>query len=84
MIGSLEEKGRHSILQSHAALSSQVFILQQDNDPKHTSRLGATSEENKTTMASTVIELVWDELDGTVKAKQPASATHLWEPLQQC
>ena len=30
------------------------------------------------------IELVWDELDRRVKAKQPTSATHLWELLQQC
>ena len=30
------------------------------------------------------IELVWDELDRWVKAKQPTSATHLWELLQQC
>ena len=30
------------------------------------------------------IELVWDELDRRMKAKQPASATHLWELLQQC
>ena len=29
------------------------------------------------------IELVWDELDRRVKAKQPTSATHLWELLQQ-
>ena len=30
------------------------------------------------------IKLVWDELDRRVKAKQPTSATHLWELLQQC
>ena len=30
------------------------------------------------------IELVWDELDRSVKAKQPTSATHLWELLQHC
>ena len=29
------------------------------------------------------IKLVWDELDRKVKAKQPTSATHLWELLQQ-
>ena len=29
------------------------------------------------------IEVVWDELDRRVKAKQPTSATHLWELLQQ-
>ena len=30
------------------------------------------------------VELVWDELDRRVKAKQPTSATHLWELRQQC
>ena len=30
------------------------------------------------------IEQVWDELDRRVKAKQPTSAIHLWELLQQC
>ena len=30
------------------------------------------------------IELVWDELDRRVKAKQPTSTTHLWELLQEC
>ena len=40
-------------------------------------------------MTSTVsrlkpIELVWDELDRRMKAKQPTSAAHLWELLQQC
>ena len=30
------------------------------------------------------IKLVWNELDRRVKAKQPTSATHLWELLQQC
>lgn len=29
------------------------------------------------------IELVWDELDRRVKAKQPKSAKHLWKLLQQ-
>lgn len=35
-------------------------------------------------MASTVTELVWEELDKRVKAKQLANATHLRERLQQC
>ena len=30
------------------------------------------------------VELVWDELDRRVKAKQPTSTTRLWELLQQC
>ena len=29
-------------------------------------------------------EMVWDELDCRVKAKQPTSAQHLWELLQDC
>ena len=29
------------------------------------------------------IKLVWDELHRGVKAKQPTSFRHLWEPLQQ-
>lgn len=29
------------------------------------------------------VELVWDELDKRVKTKQPTSAPHLWELLQQ-
>ena len=42
--GTLNQKGYHSILQCHAIpsglrLVGQGFILQQDNDPKHTSRL---------------------------------------------
>jgi hypothetical protein len=30
------------------------------------------------------IEMVWDELDRRVKEKQPASAQHIWELLQDC
>ena len=30
------------------------------------------------------IELVWDEMDRRMKAKEPTRATHLWEPLQKC
>ena len=42
--GTLNQKVDHSILQRHAipsglCLVGQGFILQQDNDPKHTSRL---------------------------------------------
>ena len=28
------------------------------------------------------IEMVWDELDHRVKEKQPTSAQHMWEPVQ--
>ena len=30
------------------------------------------------------IEMVWDELDHRVKEKQPTSAQHMWESLQDC
>ena len=29
-------------------------------------------------------EMVWDELDRRVKEKQPTSAQHMWELLQDC
>ena len=37
-------------------------------------------------LASTIIrlEMVWDELDHRVKEKQPTSAHHMWELLQDC
>jgi transposase len=30
------------------------------------------------------IEMVWDELHRRVKKKQPTSAQHMWELLQDC
>jgi transposase len=30
------------------------------------------------------IEMVWDELDRSVKEKQPKTAQHMWELLQDC
>ena len=99
--GTMNQKGYHSILQHHAissglCLVGQGFILQQDHDPKHTSRLcqnylGIKEQDSRLQSWNgqqspdlNPIELVWDELDRRVKAKQPTSATHLWELLQQC
>ena len=100
--GTLNQKGYHSILQCHAIPSGlrivvQGFILQQDNNPKHTSRLCQTYLRRKEQDCRlqimewpaqapdlNLIELVWDELDRRGKAKQPTSATHLWQLLQQC
>uniref|UniRef100_A0AAZ3RXL7 Tc1-like transposase DDE domain-containing protein n=1 Tax=Oncorhynchus tshawytscha TaxID=74940 RepID=A0AAZ3RXL7_ONCTS len=31
-----------------------------------------------------LIEIVWDESDRRVKEKQPTSAQHIWELLQEC
>ena len=86
--GSLDQNGYHSILQSHAVpsglcLVGQGFILQQDNDPKHTFRLSELPQKKITRKqasnhgTSTVSKLVWDELYRRVKAKQPAGATYL-------
>ena len=98
----LNLKGNHSILQRHAIpsglhLVGQGFILQQDNNPKHTSRLCQNylirkEQDSRLQIMEwpaqspgiNPIKLVWDELDRRVKAKQPTSATHLWELLQQC
>ena len=100
--GTLNQKSYHSILQRDAipsgrCLVGQGFMLQQDNDPKHTSRLCQNylrrkEQDGKLQIMkwpaqspdSNPIELIWDELDKMVKAKQPTSATHLRELLQQC
>lgn len=99
--GILKQHSYHSILQRHAIpsgirLVGERFILQQDNDPKHKSKLCQNylkkkeedgKLENMEWPAQSPdlnpIELVWDELDRRVKAKQPTSATHLWELLKQ-
>ena len=49
-------------------LVGQGFILQQDNDPKFKSKLCQNYLRKN---------------EQVVQAKQPTSATHLWEPLQQ-
>uniref|UniRef100_A0A3Q4M9M9 HD domain-containing protein n=1 Tax=Neolamprologus brichardi TaxID=32507 RepID=A0A3Q4M9M9_NEOBR len=71
-------------------LVGQGFIVQQDNDPKHKSRLlqiylRKKEQEGKLDNMEwpaqspdlNHIKLVWNELDRRVKAKQPRRATHL-------
>ena len=99
--GILNQRGYHSILQRHALPSDlrivgPALILQQDNDPKHTSRLCKgylTKKESDGVLRQMTwppqspdlnpIEMVWGELDRRVKAKGPTSAKHFWELLHR-
>ena len=99
--GTLNQHGYHTILLRYAIPSDLrrvglSFIFQQDNDPKHTSRLCKgylTKKESDGVLHQMTwppqwpnlnpIEMVWDELDLKVKEKQPPSAQHMWE-LQDC
>ena len=89
-------KLQHHTIPYRTQLVGQGFILMQDNDPKHTSKLcqmyfKSKEEQHILQLMSwpaqsadlNPIELVWDELDWKVKAKQPTSATHLWQLLQE-
>ena len=71
------------------------FVFQQDNDLKHTSRLckGYLTKKESDGVLHLMTwppqlpdfnptEMVWDELDLRVKEKQPTSAQHMWELLQ--
>ena len=72
------------------------FVFQQDSGPKHTSRLckGYLTKESDGAVhlmtwppqspALHPIEMVWDELDRIVNEKQPTSAQHMWELLEDC
>lgn len=89
--GPLNQNDYHTIVECYAIPSGmhvvgQGFILQEDNDPKHKSKLcqnclGEKERNDKfENMEQTAqspdlnpIELVWDELDTRVKAKQPTS-----------
>ena len=87
-----------SITQSHleCSLWFQGFVLMQDNDPKHMSQLFQSYIKGKEehyifqltfspvrSVDLNPIELLWDEIDWKVRAKQPTIMAHLWQLLQE-
>uniref|UniRef100_A0A3B1JK72 Tc1-like transposase DDE domain-containing protein n=1 Tax=Astyanax mexicanus TaxID=7994 RepID=A0A3B1JK72_ASTMX len=97
--GILNKEGYHSILQRHAIPSGQRliganFVLQQDNDPKHTSKLCKNYLQQKQAAGILLvmewpaqspdlkaIELLWEQLDRMVRQKCPSNQSNLWELL---
>ena len=98
--GIMRKEEYHSILQRHAIPSGsriigKNFVLQQDNDPKHSSKLCKSylkSKENKGILQNMTwppqspdlspIELVWDELDRKVRNELPKNEKELFKGLQ--
>lgn len=98
--GILNKEGYKSILMDHALPSGRRLIgdnfwLQQDNDPKHSSKLCREylkSKEQRKIVQNMIwpaqspdlnpIELLWDELDRKVRESCPKSKPHLWTLLQ--
>jgi DDE superfamily endonuclease len=88
--GILEQKQMKTILENHAIpnrlrLGGARFIFQQDNDPKHTSKLCKNFLQSKIddgTLCKLAwpsqspdlnpLELIWDEVDRRVKKKKRA------------
>uniref|UniRef100_A0AAY5K0X9 Paired domain-containing protein n=1 Tax=Esox lucius TaxID=8010 RepID=A0AAY5K0X9_ESOLU len=99
--GTLKKDGYQSILQHHAIpcgqrLIGDNFLLQQDNDPKHSSKLckNYLGEKQSGGILSIMewpaqspdlnpIKLLWEELDRMVGKKCPSSQSNLWEVLQE-
>lgn len=99
--GILKKEGYRNILEDHALpcglrIIDRGFVFQQDNDPKHSSRLcRAFLEYQEKRRKLTImkwppqspdlnpIELLWDELDRNVRKECPTSKKHLWKILQE-
>lgn len=98
--GILNKDGYKKILQKHVLTSGnriigRGFIFQQDNDPKHTSKLcqnylNQLERQGKLKVMVwpaqspdlNPIELLWDQLDRQVRQQNPTSINHLWSLLQ--
>ena len=99
--GILKKEGYQYILQRHAipcgrCLIGANFLLQQDNDPKHSSKLcnNYVGKKQSAGILSIMewpaqspdlnpIELLWEQLDCMVRKKCPSSQSNLWEVLQE-
>lgn len=84
-----------NVLESGKRLVKSRFIFQQDNDPKHKSKLCTnylqTLERQKKLIVMNwppqspdlnPIELLWEELDRAVRKSQPTSLRDLWKILK--
>lgn len=98
--GILRKEQYKNILIRHAVpsgtrLIGNPFVLQEDNDPKHSAKICRSYTANKERQGVlknmiwppqspdlNPIELLWDELDRRVRRQCPTSVTALWEILQ--
>lgn len=99
--GILNKEGYKQILEDNALpsglrLIGRGFVFQEDNDPKHSSKLcrGFLAEKEKRRVLNYMvwppqspdlnpIELLWDELDRMARKKCPTSCQHLWDILKE-
>lgn len=96
----MDKKMYHNILQRHAfpsgkRLVGRGFVFQQDNDPKHSSKLCMnyiSAKKNEKILDYmdwppqspdlNPIELLWDELDRNVRMMQPTNKKQMWDFLR--
>ena len=101
--GIMRKEEYHSILVHHAMPSgkrlygNEKWIFQQDNDPKHSSKLCKSYLERKQEGGQLVtmvwppqspdlspIELLWEEMDREVLERKPSSVAELVQVVKEC